>query len=708
MSFAAVAGTLSGTGTTGNKTVSGLTDPKAVIVRAVNRTAAGTSASTDPTNFSYGVGTYRGGTASAWCIGWSAESGDPTAVHTAQASASGSTICQMLGNNDHDVATPTTDFAMTLVSMDATSVTFNISNAHTAGAIIIDYLILCGTDITDAQCGVVTTVGSTTLDTTVASGFGKPDLICIGSIWENFANIGNAIAQCSIGWGTDSTEQVVSNSVDVDAAGSVLAGSMQLSNNSKILQTLNATPAADYNAALAAKADWPTDGFRLTFSATTADDFGWLALKGTFQKKVGAITSPGGTGNQDTNIDFPGAGAMFWGASQVSGTSIVTAQTTAPRLVSQFVGFSDGTTESAAGWSDDDANANQRARAHQSTTQSVVMQSNSGGTVSITGAADHSWSSNNLRLNWSAVPSAAREILYVAIGAAPTSGTIFVTITAALETDAAQALDKDKLKSLGVASETDAAQALDKDKIKVLGFASESDTAQAFTKFKRVNISAALETDAAVALTKKKTVVIIPATETDSAVAITFTQGGGGAQFITITAATETDAAQALKVVKKPTITPATETDLAQALTKLKRLGIVPASETDAAQALRAYHPRTITPAGETDSAVALTKRKQVTITPASETDAAQLLKVVKRLSITPANETDAAQLLRHFKLLTLGIASEVDAAQALTKQKRVTISPALEFDIAVPLTIAGETVTIVYRYRGPIRIGRF
>lgn len=264
----------------------------------------------------------------------------------------------------------------------------------------------------------------------------------------------------------------------------------------------------------------------------------------------------------------------------------------------------------------------------------------------------------------------------------------FLDITAATETDTAVAFDIDKYKTLGVSLETDAAQALDKDKIKVLGVAAEADTAQALDKDKRITISFASEADAAQALTKFKSKLL--------------------------GVATESDVAQALNIDKIKVLIPATETDAAQLISfsqgSVQSITITAATESDVAQALTKYKSKALGAATETDAAQALTKSKRVTIIAAVETDAAQALAHLKRLGIAAAMETDAAQALTKYKSKTLGAAAETDAARPLVFTKTIykNITHAQEFDVAVPLSIAGSTVVVVYRYRGPIVIGRF
>jgi hypothetical protein len=413
-----VVGALSGTGTTGDKVISGLTNPKAIVCWATNRAAAGTSASTDPANFTVGAGTFRASTVSQWCAGASAESGDAAVSHTGNLFQTDA-IIKLIGNNDHDVATPTIDFELDLVSMDATSVTLNVANAYTgAVAVIVNYMIFCGSDFSDALASTFTGAGSSPQDVTVVAGFGQPDLVMFAGTFSAATVNGNQAANLMLGWANRALEMVSQNLCEPDGAANMALDNYQRSD--RAISFSNIAGAVSYDGSLAATAAWPTDGFEITWNtgaANATDPIGYLALKGTFQSKITTFTSPVGTGNQDTAVGFDPIGAMFWGGSQVASATVTTANTTAPRLGSQFIGAADGTTEASQGWSNDDANANARNRVRASTTQAVEMQSNSGGTVTISGAADASFAGNNVRLNWTATVS-GRELLLVAIGAA--------------------------------------------------------------------------------------------------------------------------------------------------------------------------------------------------------------------------------------------------------------------------------------------------
>jgi hypothetical protein len=183
----------------------------------------------------------------------------------------------------------------------------------------------------------------------------------------------------------------------------------------------------------------------------------------------------------------------------------------------------------------------------------------------------------------------------------------------------------------------------------------------------------------------------------------------------TLGVASEADAAQALNVDKILSLGVASEIDAAQAITEFKSKALGVATEADAAQALNVDKIKVLIPATETDEAQVLSISTggppiEMTLTPATESDVAQALTEFKRVTIIPSLEADAAVGLTKAKLLTLGFALESDESQPLVFTKTIykSLTPAQEFDVAVPLTIEGAEVVVVYKYRGPIVIGRF
>lgn len=265
------------------------------------------------------------------------------------------------------------------------------------------------------------------------------------------------------------------------------------------------------------------------------------------------------------------------------------------------------------------------------------------------------------------------------------------TLTPAVTVNSAVALDVDKLVKITPATEVDSAPTLTE--LRTLPVATTVNTAVALTFFLAHTLTAATEADAAQTLSVIKPIIkaITAATEVDAAQ--TLSQTGE-----TLPVTTEADSAVALAVTKPifKTLPVALETDIAQDLS-ISHAGafvITPATEVDTAQALTFLQPhfKTITPATEVDTAQTLSQTGE-TLAPAIEVGTAVTLVVTKTIfkAIVPAVETDQAQDLSiaHAGTFTIAAATEINQAQPLTFTKPIfrTVAPATEVDTPLALT---------------------
>lgn len=214
--------------------------------------------------------------------------------------------------------------------------------------------------------------------------------------------------------------------------------------------------------------------------------------------------------------------------------------------------------------------------------------------------------------------------------------------------------------AVSAATETDAGQALGRQKSRTSGLAAETDTAQALARLKTRAPSVATETDAALAAGRVKTRAAGSASETDTALAI------GRAKAKAVGVATETDTA------------------LTVGQLKVRTVGV--AAETEAALPVAAVKARTVGVAAETDQALAVTAGGGTAISPAAETDTALAVGRVKIRTVGVAVETDTAVQLGRMKARTAGLAAETDAAQAAGRVKSRAVGRATEADAALPI----------------------
>jgi hypothetical protein len=222
------------------------------------------------------------------------------------------------------------------------------------------------------------------------------------------------------------------------------------------------------------------------------------------------------------------------------------------------------------------------------------------------------------------------------------AGAQSVNITAALETDAPQALTYSQAGaySLAPALETDTAGTL-----------------------RAPNLTTATETDTTVAVTFTKTIhkTLVTAAETDTAQPVTYSQSAD----YSLAPGGETDSAGSLRV---PRLVRAAETDLALSVTysQAGAYSIAPALETDSVQTLVVPQTVSITTAGDTSAAVAITSFTAVNLIRAVETSSGVALTVHKAVTLGHAAETDQAVGLPYGGAYDILTASETDTATTL------------------------------------------
>ena len=395
---------------TGNQTVNlpNNFDPKVVILWTSQQTAADTT--TDDGAMAIGYGTYRGAAVQQrYVCTW-----DEDAALTMDCSRGGDVGAVLLGVSD---GAATVDFEADLVSLnDGSPATFVINWVDApASAIRIHYLALGGSDISDAFVGQFDLAQAATQDVTITSGFGQPDLLLFihGSRDSGVASAGDAGIMFGVAKSDTVRQCTYWQSRDGSASGQISKWQKQ-----RAILFVTSAGAADTEGDLSAKAEWPTDGFELTFPdqpGSAAIHIGYIALKGTVQSALGvntAVTSGTPPVTQDNACGFAPLAGLFWGGNLIASTLIITSDAT---LGSFFLGGTDGTNEGCTIESGDDvadpsntARRSSEAKAVQFYNQVMTLQSE----------ADASFSGNNLRLSWNDIDTVAREYVWLALGAA--------------------------------------------------------------------------------------------------------------------------------------------------------------------------------------------------------------------------------------------------------------------------------------------------
>lgn len=390
--------------------------PKALILWTTDQTADDTTTDADSI-MCIGFGTYRGAAVQqAYLTLWSDDT--PTTSATCRGRGTGSILKTF--NADLAVVNQEVD----LVSFNSgtpSNFVLNYADAPSA-AVKIHYLVLGGSDITDAFVGDVTaqstgTPPDVTQDITVTSGFGQPNTILFltGGAFGNADAAGNAY----LGLGAASQTDLAgrgSSYCDADASGNMQVALWQ---KQRAINLLVGT-SADSEADLDIVANWPTDGFRLLWDdiSSGGNHFHYLALKGTFQSAMGVNTALTAGSTQDNACGFPPKVALCWGGNLPTDTAIDTTDTD---LGMFGVGATDGTNEGFAAVTQDDAKATSQAR--RVTNSTKTWRNYTPVTPALVSEADGSFSGDNFRLTWNDLDTVAREYTWLALGDAPAAST---------------------------------------------------------------------------------------------------------------------------------------------------------------------------------------------------------------------------------------------------------------------------------------------
>jgi len=401
-------GTVTQPGSTGNQTISlpANFDPKAIIMWGSPLTAAGVIANS---TFGWGFGTYRGSVVQQRCFGL--YSADAAATQNGASRGQSDALFVLMSGG-----TGTLDLEIDLVSMSvgATSnVIINWTNLHTTGSILLNYMILGGSDITDALVmSVSTTPSVATQDITVVAGFGQPDLVMCFTPSMSFSTSAQQWILPSFGIGFDDNGTIRNRYLAYaeDEGNTTMAVAVR--HKAGLGAGISETAGLDFEFHLSAKTDWPTDGFEITYDDQTAfsDAIGILALKGTFTRSLSTAANPSATGNQTYSHIGPPSAFFMFGANiaTIAGTD-----TTNSSLIAVGMGGGDGTNEGCAGWTNDDALGTSDNNSFFSNAK--VWQTYSQA-AALLAEGDHSFSGSDVIINWNDADATAREFSYLILG----------------------------------------------------------------------------------------------------------------------------------------------------------------------------------------------------------------------------------------------------------------------------------------------------
>jgi hypothetical protein len=414
-----VKGTFAWRTTTGDTVISGLTDPKVIILWTTGGQTAAGVVTNQSTRWSLGFGTYRGGSVQQGYVSCWMTDANTSAIYGE--STNTDAILRRMASDT------TIDAEYDLVSMDSTSVTLNCPDASSQAS-LVHYLILGGSDITDAEAhAFAIATASATQDISLGSGMGNPGdgegwLSLFSAVARTSTGTGGGDIQFAIGAATSDTERAVTLWGGDDGGGNMNCALWQKAR--ALVGFTGSVGTADYEADLASSGH-PTDGYRLSFAdqAASANRAIGVAIRGDFGATIGTQATRTTTGDQDIAAGFSETirGALLFGHSEPGSTSPITSGTS---LGNVFVGGTDLTTEGASGFGDDDGLGFNNSLLNTSTTQAAQCYGHTGSEngSSLKYAADASVSGTNLRLTYTTADGTAREFCYLILGDAPAGG----------------------------------------------------------------------------------------------------------------------------------------------------------------------------------------------------------------------------------------------------------------------------------------------
>lgn len=412
--------TLTAPGTTGDQVVSittggswpASTTPKVVMLWTSYRTAH--SAAGQDFTFVYGWGTFDGGAAQNVYAAMHADNGG--AARPSGACNSNAILRGLVPSSSGTAA----DFAATFVSFGSDQFTINWSDLPATGSILVHYLVLGGDAIDQARAFTVTGNNAATQDVTVVAGFGQPNLVFLG------------------GGGGDALTAGISGAFNLGIGASTFNGAQQqcswiweedgVGTNNVFLRQINqmiVTRATAFagstvtDQATLSTSSWPTDGFEISWSNTSANSYIGLAIRGTNLNVAVGTISTSTTLNATTSFTagFTPGCALVWGGNMPSSASDISADSTA-LLVDWGIGAYDGTNEGHASGTIDDAGTTGEGGSSSNTKGIQILNP----TSTVRAEADLTFSGNDVVATWTDPDTIASEKNILVLGAVAGGG----------------------------------------------------------------------------------------------------------------------------------------------------------------------------------------------------------------------------------------------------------------------------------------------
>jgi hypothetical protein len=279
-----------------------------------------------------------------------------------------------------------------------------------ARADIIHYIAIGGPGVTDALAGTFTAVSGAGSQSITGLGF-RPSFLMTISIDSTTYDSGVSVGKAALGFASGPTARGTVSVTLEDGQGT--SDTWVRQRNDRFISELTDSGGDDM---LADLTSFDADGFTINKSTADATDIHYLALAGP-QFNVGAfnkVTGAAPASQSVTGVGFEPIALLLASKDLATSTSIVSEGRIS-------FGATDGTTQGATWFHDDDGLGITDANMRTSTSRTAVHGSASSLNAE---AAFTSFDPDGFTLNWNPNNAVAEEVLYVAIGnstAAPPS-----------------------------------------------------------------------------------------------------------------------------------------------------------------------------------------------------------------------------------------------------------------------------------------------
>jgi hypothetical protein len=379
------AGSFTGSGSTGNQSITGLGfQPKVVLFRYNMGTSTG-SASDSVIGFGVGISSSDRRTSGNY------------------SSNNLSTSSNAAWNQDtYVIYTPSGSSRADFVSMDSDGFTINWV---TSSSMVVEYLALGGTAVTNYKTGVAAAKTSTGNQSYTGVGFQPTALLVWAGKFSTSPLDQSTNGSGLFGFATSSSARGMVAWRNQN--GSNPQGAKHRQSTQRILSTTTTFTEADF-------VSFDSDGFTLNYNTAggSADVFYYLALRGP-QFKVSSFNQATTTGNQSiTGAGFTPKASIMISANDVSGNNDA-----AQAHARASFGWATGTSNRSSFWIGETDNVSPTvARRNIDTTKLIKMMTESS-SPTVNAAADHvSFDSDGQTINWSTADGTARQIIVLWIG----------------------------------------------------------------------------------------------------------------------------------------------------------------------------------------------------------------------------------------------------------------------------------------------------